>query len=133
MKNNFSIGDKKYFERTVTITDSASFEGTMVHPVYATFAITRDSEWCSRLFVLEMKDETEEGIGTFVYVDHLSPALIGETVLYEATLQEVKGNAVNCTFTVKIDNRLIAEGRTGQKVLKKEKIEKLFSNLNCKK
>lgn len=125
----FNIGDKKYFERTIRKLDSASFEGDMVHPVYATFAITRDAEWCSRLFVLEMKDETEEGIGTFANVNHLSPALIGETVLYEATLEEVKGHAVTCSFKATIGKRLIAEGKTGQKILKKEKIEKLFDGL----
>jgi len=129
MFSKFKAGDKKYFERVVAKNESASFEGTMVHPVYATFAITRDAEWCSRLFVLEMKQEGEEGIGTFANVNHLSPALIGETVLFEATLQEVKGNAVSCTFVAKVGDRIIAEGSTGQKILLREKIEKLFEGL----
>jgi len=129
MISKFDIGDKKIFERVVRQEDSASFEGNNVHPVYATFAVTRDAEWCSRLFVLEMKEENEEGIGTFVNVKHVSPALIGETVLYEAVLDEEKGNEVNCRFIAKIGERIIAEGRTGQKILLKEKIEKLFDSL----
>ncbi len=129
MISKFNLGDKKYFERVVRMQDSASFEGNNVHPVYATFAVTRDAEWCCRLFVLEMKDETEEGIGTFVNVKHLSPALIGETVLYEAVLEEENGNEVNCSFTAKVGERKIAEGETGQKILLKKKLEKIFEGL----
>ena len=62
MKNIFKVGDKKVFERLVRQEDGASFEGSHIHPVYATFSITRDAEWCSRLFVLEMKEADEEGI-----------------------------------------------------------------------
>ncbi len=113
----------------VRYEDMAKFESGTVHELYGTFAIARDAEWSSRLFVLEMKEENEEGIGTFVNVKHLSPALIGETVLFEVTLDELKGNEVNCSFIAKIGNRIIAEGRTGQKILLKEKIEKLFEGL----
>lgn len=129
MLSKFTKGDKKYFERIVRSEDTASFESGTVHEVYATFALTRDAEWSSRLFVLEMKEENEEGIGTFVSVKHLSPALISETVLFEAVIEELKGNEINCSFTAKVGDRLIAEGRTGQKILLKEKIEKLFEGL----
>lgn len=132
MKNPFQIGDKKTFTRVVRAEDSASFEGNNVHPVYATFGVTRDAEWCSRLFVLEMKNEDEEGIGTFVDVKHVSPALVGETVIFEATLEEVKDHAVNCTFTATVEDRVIATGRTGQKVIRKEKLEQIFSGIEQK-
>ena len=129
MKDIFKAGDRKTFERIVCKDDIAAFESGSVHEVYATFALTRDAEWCSRLFVLEIKDDDEEGIGTFVNVIHLSPALIGETVLFTAIIEETKGNDVNCSFTAKVGDRIIAEGETGQKVLKKEKLENLFEGL----
>jgi len=129
MISKFKIGDKKTFERTVRKEDTAAFESGAVHPVYATFALTRDAEWSSRLFVLEMKEENEEGIGTFVNVKHVSPAFIGDKVLFEAVIDELKGNEVNCSFTAKAGDRLIAEGRTRQKILLKEKIDKLFETL----
>lgn len=109
--------------------DTATFESGEVHPVYATFALTRDAEWSSRLFVLEMKETQEEGIGTFVNVRHISPAFTGQQVLFEAVIDELKGNEVNCSFTAKVGERLVAEGRTGQKILPKEKIDKLFDTL----
>jgi fluoroacetyl-CoA thioesterase len=127
MVSKFKVGDKKTFERTVRAEDTAIFESGTVHSVYATFALARDAEWCSRLFVLEMKEEQEEGIGTFINVKHLSPALIDDTVLFEACIDELKGNEVNCSFVAKVGDRLVAEGRTGQKILSKEKLERLFS------
>ncbi len=129
MISKFKVGDKKKFERTVRVEDTATFESGVVHNVYATFALTRDAEWTSRLFVLEMKEETEEGIGTFVTVKHFSPALVGYSVLFEAVIDELNGNEVNCSFTAKHKGRLIAEGKTGQKILKKDRIEKLFEEL----
>lgn len=109
--------------------DTAAFESGAVHAVYATFALARDAEWCSRQFVLLMKEAGEEGIGTFVNVKHVSPALVGSTVLFEAVIDELKGNEINCTFTATVNGRLVAEGRTGQKILLKEKIEKIFDAL----
>ena len=129
MISRFKIGDRKTFERIVTVNDVASFESGTVHEVYATFALTRDAEWCSRLFILEMKEENEEGIGTFVNVKHVSPAFIGDKVVFEAVIDELKGNEVNCSFIAKVEDRIIAEGRTGQKILLKGKIEKLFEGL----
>ncbi len=122
----FKTGDKKTFERTVRHEDTASFESGSVHEVYSTFALVRDAEWCTRLYALEMKEENEEGIGTFVNVKHISPAFVGEKVLFEAVIDELKGNEINCSFTAKAGGRLIAEGRTGQKILAKEKIEGIF-------
>jgi fluoroacetyl-CoA thioesterase len=127
MKPLFKIGDRKTFEREVRAEDTATFESGKVHPFYATFAIARDAEWCSRLFVLEMKEEDEEGIGTFVNVKHLAPAFEGDKVIFEAVIDELRGNSVNCSFTARINERLIAEGRTGQKILTKEKITRLYT------
>ena len=129
MQNPFQKGDKKLFQRIVRQEDCASFESGDVHPVYATFALARDAEWTCRLFVLEMKESDEEGIGTFIHVEHHAPALAGEQVNFEALLDSVKGNEVTCTFTAKTGNRLIASGKQGQKILKKEKLQAIFEKL----
>ena len=128
MISKFIVGDKKTFSHVVRADDTATFASGNVHLVYSTFALARDAEWCSRLFVLEMKEENEEGIGTFVNVKHISPAFIGDKVLFEAAIVELKGKEVNCSFTAKVGDRLIAEGRTGQKILLKDRIEKLFKD-----
>lgn len=129
MKQPFSIGDKKTYQKLVEPKDTASFDSGSVHPVYATFALGRDAEWVCRLFVLDMKEDDEEGIGTFLEIKHEGPALVGETVDFIAELLSVEGNSVICTFEACVGKRRIAIGKTGQKVLKKQKIENIFAKL----
>jgi fluoroacetyl-CoA thioesterase len=129
MINPFDTGDHKIFLKVVESADTATFESGTVHPVYATFALGRDAEWVCRLFVLDMKEEDEEGIGTFLRVEHHSPALLGSEVLFTAVLRSVTGNEVICSFEAKTGDRMIASGETGQKILKKEKLEKIFARL----
>jgi predicted thioesterase len=127
LKNPFEIGDQKVYERTVLAEDQAAFESGLVHPVYSTFALARDAEWACRLFVLEMKEEDEEGIGSFIDVQHQSPAPVGAAVRVIATLEEVEGNRVLCSYEVFQDSRLIANGRQEQRILKKTKIDSIFA------
>jgi predicted thioesterase len=76
-----------------------------------------------------MKEDDEEGIGTFLNIAHKSPAMLGDEVEIVATLSEIDGNAVNCTFVVKVGDRVVAEGSQGQKILKKEKVERLIQQI----
>ncbi len=129
MKNPFQIGDTKEYKHLVTEADAAKFASGEVHNVYSTFALTRDAEWAGRLFVLDMKEADEEGIGTAVQVTHHSPALMGQEVLFTATLTEVNKNEVVVDFAATVGDRLISSGKTWQKILKKEKLDKLFEML----
>lgn len=129
MKNPFREGDVKHYRKTVGGQDVASFDSGQVHPVYATFALGRDAEWSTRLFVLEMKDEDEEGIGTFLTIMHQSPALVGSEVDFEARIKSIMGNEVICSYTARVGDRVIATGETGQKILRKEKVNRLFESL----
>jgi predicted thioesterase len=129
MKQAFKAGDIKKFARVVGKEDTAAFESGPVHPVYSTFALARDAEWTCRLFVLEMKEADEEGIGTFITVNHQSPALEGEQVSFEAMVESINGNEIICSYKAAVNDRLIATGRQGQKILKKAKIHEIFDKL----
>jgi fluoroacetyl-CoA thioesterase len=129
MKEIFKTGDVKIFEKEVLKEDMASFESGTVHEVYATFALGRDAEWCSRLFVLEMKEADEEGIGTFLNITHHSPAILGQRVVFTATIELLDKNKVDCDVTARVGDRIIAVCKTGQKIIKKEKLNLLFENL----
>lgn len=131
MKNPFQIGDKKHFRKRVLPEETARFDSGEVHPFYGTFALARDAEWSSRLFVLDMKEEDEEGIGTFVEVQHLSPALVGDEVEFTAVLVEQQKNNVICSIEAKVGERMIAKGRTGQKILKKEKLKQISAQIEA--
>ena len=126
MKNIFKIGDRKEYRRVVDPGDVATFHGKIVHPVCATFALARDIEWTSRLFVLQMCDDDEEGIGTMLTVNHKSPAFVGEEIYISARVHAINGHELICSYEASVDDRLIATGQTGQKIFKKEKIDKLF-------
>lgn len=128
MKNNFHPRDIKTFSRKVLNEDCATFNAQNVHPLYSTFALARDAEWCCRLFVLDMKEDDEEGIGTFIQIEHLSPAPVDSTVHFTATIEEIKGNEIICSFIVRKGEKIVARGKQGQKILKKERLEKLYES-----
>lgn len=129
MQNPFKPGDKKTLTITVTSVDVAKLADELIHPVYSTFALTRDAEYSGRLFVLDMKEAGEEGIGTGITLKHLSPALIGQEVVFTATLREVIKNEIITDFEAKVGHRLIAEGTQWQKIINKEKFDKLLELL----
>lgn len=129
MRDVFSIGDTQVYEKVVTEEDTATFQEGMVHPVCATFALARDMEWSSRLFVLEMKEDHEEGIGTYLTIDHQSPALVGDRLTITAILDRWQGRELICKVTVQVGDRVVATGETGQKILKKEKLGRIFEGL----
>src|SRR5688572_27584306 len=129
MKDIFKAGDQKTYRHTVREDEVAAFHGKTVHRVCATFILARDVEWTTRQFVLEVCDDDEEGVGTFLSIDHKSPAFVGEEIIFTARIDEWKGNELICSYKAAVDGRLVAEGKTGQKVLKKEKIKKLFGDV----
>jgi fluoroacetyl-CoA thioesterase len=133
MNTIFKTGDKKEYTRTVSEKDIAEFETGIVHRFSSTFAVARDAEWACRLFVLEMKEIDEEGIGTFVHVEHHSPALVGAQVLFVSEVKSITKNEIICSFKATSGGRLVATGETGQKILKKEKLEKIATDLQIKK
>lgn len=127
MRYKFKVGDRKTFTKIVAKEDVATFDTGNVHKVCSTFALARDIEWTSRLFVLEMIEDDEEGIGTKLTIDHLSPALVGNQLDIEAQIQELTGNSLICSYIAKVGDRIIAKGITGQKILKRKRIKEIFS------
>ena len=129
MKSVYKINDKKWHVKLVGADDLASFDAGMVHPFCATFVLAREMEWSSRLFVLDMLDDNEEGIGTKLEINHLSPAIEGEELMIEAVIVELDKNEIICSITVSVGKRIIARGITGQKILKKTKLASLIIDI----
>lgn len=129
MRIVFKPGDEKRFVRTVRAEDTARFDSGEVHPVYGTFAVARDAEWACRLFVLEMLEAGEEGVGTFVSVEHLSPALVGMDVEFVARVESIIGNEIICSFEARVGERPVARGRQVQRILDIERFRKKIMQL----
>ena len=129
MKSVYKINDKKWHVKLVVADDLAIFDAGMVHPFCATFVLAREMEWSSRLFVLDMLDDDEEGIGTKLEINHISPAIEGEELMIEAVIVELDKNEIICSITVSVGKRIIARGITGQKILKKTKLASLIIDI----
>ncbi len=129
MKNIFEVGNQLTLVHVVDQADLATFETGNVHPFYSTFALGRDAEWACRQFVLQMKESDEEGIGTFLNIRHKSPAMLGDTVEFIATVSVLEGHQIDCSFVARVGDRIVAEGEQGQKILKKEKLERLVNQI----
>lgn len=130
MKNLPKKGDQKIYRKKVEASDVAAFHGEVLHKVYSTFAMARDMEWSSRLFFIEMKDDDEEGVGTHLSIDHRAPAFIGEDLVIKATVSSLRDNELICDIEVQAEGRVIATGKTGQRMLKKERLKRLFTKDN---
>ena len=127
MKVIFKTGDKKIFKKVVTENDLAAFHGEVLHAVYSTFSLARDFEWSSRLFFIEMKEEEEEGVGTFLSIEHKNPAFVGEEITVTATIIKIQRNELTCAIEAKAGDRIVAVGTTGQKMLRKERLKEIFT------
>lgn len=130
MKNPFHVGAVKLHNYVVKESDIARFETGEVHAVFSTFALTREAEWSGRLFVLDMKESDEEGIGTFISVEHLHPAAIGAHIVFKAHLTQVNKNEICNNFEAFWGEICIAKGSQKQKILKKTKLQELMKRIN---
>ncbi len=100
--------------------DTARFRGEELHPVCSTFALAREIELSSREFVLDMKEPDEEGVGTYLSISHSSPARVGEILEIEAQFESLVRNELICNYTVRVGARIVASGKTVQKIFKKD-------------
>ena len=128
MKHIFNPGDIKEFRSVVRTEDVARFHGVVVHEVCSTFALARDIEWTTRQFVLDMKEDDEEGVGTYLQIKHMGPAFVGEEITFRGIFDHLTDNELVCSFEAFVGDREIARGKTGQKILKVDKIKSIFNH-----
>lgn len=113
-----------------TEADVPRFEEKIVHQVVSTYSLTREAEWVGRLLLLELIQPDEDGIGTSVIIKHKSPANLVNPIEFIGKLKINDSNTgfVEVEFSATQKGRLIAEGKTGQKILKKVLIDKLIAS-----
>lgn len=123
------IGDTRKHDFKVTEDHLATFKSGTVHRVCSTFVLAREMEWASRLFMPDMCETHEEGVGTMLHIDHKSPAFVGEEVLILAKVARVEKNELICEIEVTCEGRIVALGKTGQKIMSRDKITQIFTSL----
>ncbi len=101
-----------------------------LHPVYATYWLTKHMELVSRKIILPFLEPGEEGIGQAVEVRHLASALPGMRVDLQAAFERMDGNRVHasCVATSELGDR-IGEGATVQVILPSDRLSAAFERL----
>lgn len=122
---------------TLTVTEAmtvdfeqAEPELGKLHPVYATYWLTKHMELVSRKIILPFLDPHEEGIGFEVSVKHLASALPGMKVTLNATFERTEKNRIyaSCVAFNELSDK-VGEGTTAQVVLDRKRLEAGFEAL----
>jgi predicted thioesterase len=101
-----------------------------LHPVYATYWLTKHMELVSRKIILPFLEEGEAGIGFEVSVRHLASALPGMRVRLQAVHTRTERNRVyaSCEAWNELGDK-IGEGTTTQVIVPTARLEQGFKNL----
>lgn len=126
MKPALQPGVSAEVSALVTEDMCPSFEGVLVHRVYSTWSLAHHMELAARKVLAPHLEEHEEGIGSHLSVDHLSPTPVGKTVRVVATCTEVDEQGVVCEVIAYEGERIIGRGKQIQRVLPKEVIQSLI-------
>ena len=117
MKPTIQVGNSASFTFCVTPEMQPTFGGETVHPVCSTWDMAHQFELAARQTLEPHLDEDEQGIGSFISIDHCAPAPVGKTVFVEAIISEIDESSVVCTLSAKIDSLVCATGKQVQRVL----------------
>lgn len=101
-----------------------------LHPVYATYWLTKHMELVSRKIILPFLEEGEAGIGYEVAVKHLASALPGMRVHLTARFERMERNRVHASCEARTElGDLIGTGSTVQVILPEERLQAAFDDL----
>ena len=126
MKAELRPGVRAEVIEVVTADMCPAFDGVVVHQVYSTWALAHHMELAARKVLTPHLEENEEGIGTHLSIDHLSPTPVGKTVRILATCVEVDDERVTCELEAWQGDRLIGRGRQVQRVMPKNVLHSLI-------
>ena len=126
MKSTLKIGNSAEVTALVTEEMCPAFDGIVVHKVYSTWSMAHHMELAARKVLAPHLDDHEEGIGSHLSIEHLSPTPLGQIVRVVAEAVEVDDRKVICELHAYDGERLVGRGRQTQRVLPKKKLKSLI-------
>ena len=116
-------------ELSVVVSDDMcpAFDGVIVHRVYSTWSAAHHFEMAARKVLVDFLEAHEEGVGSYLSVDHLAPCPVGRIVRVRAELIEVTDDhhpRVVCNVSAYDGDRLLARGKQVQVVMNKEYLQR---------
>lgn len=126
MKEGLVPGIQAEVEFAVTPAMCPAFDGEVVHQVCSTWEIVHYMEVAGRKILMDYLLADEEGVGSHASCDHMGPAPVGSTVRVVATATDVSERELVCDCVAFRGDRMIAAGRTVQKVFPREVLERIL-------
>ena len=126
MKNGLIVGTEVELEFTVTPAMCPAYDDEIVHEVCSTWEIVHYMEMAGRKMLLGYLEANEEGVGSHASCDHVGPALVGSAVRVTARATGVSDRELTCECAAYCRQRLIATGRTVQKIFPRNVLERIL-------
>ena len=126
MKPSLKVGNSAEVAITVTDDMCPAFDGVVVHKVYSTWSMAHHMELAARMVLAPHLDDHEEGIGSHLSIDHVSPAPLGHRVRVIATATELHSTTLVCQVIAYDGERIIGRGKQVQRILPKATLAALI-------
>jgi fluoroacetyl-CoA thioesterase len=116
MKSSLNIGDQATVTIEVTEAMCPAFDGVVVHRVCSTWDMAHHMEVAARRVLAPHLGDDEEGIGSHIDIDHVSPAPVGTAMLVRAEAVELDASTLVCTIEARQGDTVFATGRQIQRI-----------------
>jgi len=126
MKTTMVVGYSVSSTFTVTESMCPSFNDTVIHSICSTWDMAHQFEIAARKALEPHLEDGEQGIGSYISIEHLKPAPVGATVIVKATVVEIDESTVVCEIDASTNNHLCASGKQVQRVLPTSTIARII-------
>ena len=128
MKASIQVGNITRISFSVTEKMQAMFDGRVIHPVCSTWDMAHQFEIAARKALEEHLEDNEQGIGSFLSIDHVRPAPVGAEVEVVATITVLDKTTVVCEIAATVNGTECATGKQVQRVLPSSTITRLIDD-----
>jgi predicted thioesterase len=126
MRVGLEVGAVAEVSFTVTPEMCPAFDEQIVHEVCSTWEIVHYMEVAGRKMLTPFLEPDEEGVGSHASCDHAGPALVGTQVRVVAKAVVANERELVCDCSAYRGDRLIATGKTVQKIFPREVLERIL-------
>ena len=126
MKTTIQVGNTANISFSVTENMQAMFNGRVIHPVCSTWDMAHQFEIAARKALEEHLEDEEQGIGSFLSINHVKPAPLEAVVEIQATITDLDKTSVVCEITATVQGEVCAMGNQVQRVLPSSTITRLI-------
>jgi len=130
MKPELQVGNTAEVEITVTDDMCPAFDGVVVHRVYSTWSMAHHMELAARKVLAPHLEDHEQGIGSYLSIEHLAPTPVGHRVRVVAEAVELGPTTLVCdvnAYHIQPDGKKhVGKGRQVQRILPREKLRAMI-------